>query len=252
MNLNALKRFWLAEERHSFQGWDFSYLDNRWFSESTDWDYETILKSRLRSTDKLLDMGTGGGEFLLSLNHPYHQTSVTEAYPPNIQLCREQIVPLGIRFYPVDNHENLPIKDNQFDIIINRHAEYDLHEVQRILKPNGLFITQQIAGDNCLDFAKKINPNNPPAKTAFDLSTELPLFKKLGFRIEYANESYPELYFFDVGTVVFWAKIIQWTFPDFSVERNFSELCRLQSELSQKNFVSAKQHLFIVSARNTK
>ena len=29
-------------------------------------------------------MGTGGGEFLLTLDHPFYNTVVTESYPPNV------------------------------------------------------------------------------------------------------------------------------------------------------------------------
>ena len=67
-----LKNIWLKEENNAFQGWDFSYLDRRWQDETLPWNYEEIILKYLKKTDKLLDMGTGGGEFLLSLNHPYN------------------------------------------------------------------------------------------------------------------------------------------------------------------------------------
>ena len=35
---------------------------------------------------RLLDMDTGGGEFLLSLGHPFERTAATEGYPPNVEL----------------------------------------------------------------------------------------------------------------------------------------------------------------------
>ena len=38
---------------------------------------------------KLLNIETGGGEFLLSLNHPKHNTSVIEGYQPNVELCKK-------------------------------------------------------------------------------------------------------------------------------------------------------------------
>lgn len=33
-------------------------------------------------------------------------------------------------------------------MIINRHESFDIEEVRRILKPNGIFITQQVGGKN--------------------------------------------------------------------------------------------------------
>ena len=32
-----------------------------------------------------MDYDTGGAEFLLSLNHPYDKTAVTEGYKPNVE-----------------------------------------------------------------------------------------------------------------------------------------------------------------------
>ncbi|WP_242865988.1 class I SAM-dependent methyltransferase [Desnuesiella massiliensis] len=102
---------------------------------------QVILKNYLRADYELLDMGTGGGEFLLSLNYPYSKTAVTEAWEPNVKLCMERLTPLGISVNQVYEDSKLPFKDNSFDMVINRHESYDLKEVKRILKPNGIFIT---------------------------------------------------------------------------------------------------------------
>lgn len=118
-------------------------------------------------------MGTGGGEFLLSLNHPPQNMSATESWPPNIKLCLEKLAPLGIRVFPVQEDAHLPIEDDSFDIVINRHESYDLHEVRRILKPGGMFITQQVGGDNCIGLMKHISLEMP-AYQAFSLEKELP------------------------------------------------------------------------------
>ncbi|WP_317411968.1 class I SAM-dependent methyltransferase, partial [Clostridium baratii] len=148
MNYSKLKELWKREENNTFKGWDFSYLENRWVDEELPWNYRDILKKYLNPDYKLLDMGTGGGEFLLSLNHPYNNTSVTEMWEPNVKLCKERLEPLGIEVKQVFNDDDLPFEDDTFDIIINRHASFDIKEVRRILKPNGIFITQQVGGKN--------------------------------------------------------------------------------------------------------
>ena len=58
------------EENKEFKGWDFSYLDGRIEEEKLPWDYKSFICKYLNKDDMLLDMGTGGGEFLLSLQHP--------------------------------------------------------------------------------------------------------------------------------------------------------------------------------------
>ena len=54
-----------AEEAASFSGWDFSHLDGRWQEGGIPWDYGEIVREFLQDSMELLDMGTGGGEFLL-------------------------------------------------------------------------------------------------------------------------------------------------------------------------------------------
>ena len=48
-------------------------------------------------------MGTGGGEYLLTLNHPYCNTFATEAYLLNFELCSRTLTPLGIDVRQVFN-----------------------------------------------------------------------------------------------------------------------------------------------------
>ena len=92
--------FWKQEERAAhIHGWDFSHIEHR-YTEETDlpWDYRQLILGRLKPEWKLLDMDTGGGEFLLSLQHPACNTSAAEGYPHNVQLCKEVLLPLGIEF----------------------------------------------------------------------------------------------------------------------------------------------------------
>ena len=83
---------------------------------------------------KLLDIDTGGGEFLLSLHHPYKNTSAAEAYPPNVELCKQTLLPLGIDFRAGDGKDTLPFDDAAFDIVINRHGDFNVQDIHRILK----------------------------------------------------------------------------------------------------------------------
>lgn len=125
MNGNDLKAQWKYEEDFAFQGWDFSHIEGRWASGILPWDYREIVLSFLKSTGRLLDLGTGGGEFLLSLGHPFALISVTEAYPPNVELCKRKLAPLGVTVAQTYEDDRLPFEDSSFDIVINRHESFD-------------------------------------------------------------------------------------------------------------------------------
>ena len=98
MTSEELRTIWEKEESIAqIRGWDFSHIHGRYEEENAlPWDYETIIHEFLREDMNLLDYDTGGGEFLLSLHHPYGNTAATEGYPPNVQFCREKLLPLGI------------------------------------------------------------------------------------------------------------------------------------------------------------
>lgn len=68
MEKQALLAQWLHEQEIAhIKGWDFSHIRNRYKEEDDlPWDFGSIIKSYLHDTDYLLDMETGGGEFLLS------------------------------------------------------------------------------------------------------------------------------------------------------------------------------------------
>lgn len=251
MNIQ-LKEEWLQEEKANFRGWDFSHLDGRWSSEDLPWDYKSVVNRYRRPEQNLLDMGTGGGEFLLSLGHPYANTTVTESWKPNIRLCEKRLAPLGIRVCPVEDAGCLPFEDNSFDIVINRHASYGTGEVKRVLKPGGMFLTEQVGGENNRPLSQKLIENLQPQFAGFTLKTELERFEEKRFKIRYQGEAFPESRFYDIGAVVYYAKIIEWEFPGFSVERCYGRLCTLQKELEERGFIESREHRFIFAAQNIK
>ncbi|MCP5098391.1 MAG: class I SAM-dependent methyltransferase, partial [Chloroflexi bacterium] len=127
-----------------FSGWDFSWLNGRWHESPPSWNYRQLVEDKARHVESLLDMGTGGGEFLASLqNRPPH-TAATESYPPNVIVSRQRLEPLGIKVFAFKEGHPLPMLPNSFQLIINRHESYDPSEIHTILQPDGTFLTQQV------------------------------------------------------------------------------------------------------------
>lgn len=250
MEYMNLKEYWLSEEKKSFQGWDFSYIDKRTSDEPLPWNYDKLVRQYLNTHSILLDMGTGGGEYLLTLNHPYCNTFATEAYLPNFELCKRTLTPLGIDVRQVFNDNSLPFENEMFDIIINRHEAFDINEVYRLLKPNGLFITQQVGELNNKELSKFLISDFKEITTSeHTLKNNLMLIQNEGLIILKSDECFPKLNFFDVGALVYFAKIIEWEFPNFSVDSCFKQLCQLQSIVEQQGFIESKEHRFVIVAQ---
>jgi SAM-dependent methyltransferase len=242
MEYGKLKEFWKEEEKNAFKGWDFSHLRDRWVDEELPWNYRDILNGYLKSDYKLLDMGTGGGEFLLSLNHPYNNTFVTEMWEPNVQLCKEKLEPLGIQVKQVFNDNKLPFENDTFDI----------EEVRRILKPNGVFITQQVGAKNNEILSKALLKDFRPQFPENTLEIRQKEIEQNFFEVLYSGESFPFLRFKDIGAIVYFAKIIEWEFPNFSVDACFKELFELNEEIKDKGYFESIQHRFIIVCRKRK
>lgn len=249
MNKKELMDYLLKEEAHAFTGWDFSYLTGRWENEILPWEYKSIILNYLKPEMNLLDMGTGGGEFLLTLQHPYLNTSVTEAYAPNIKLCEETLKPRGIKVYPVKEDGILTnIGDATFDIVINRHEFFDAVEVSRVLKKGGIFITQQVGAYNNKDLATFFDSNHIDQFPNATLEYQRNELQKNGFKVLEQGEFYPKIKFFDLGAIAFFAKIISWEFLDFSVEKLMDKFLILQEKLSEQGYIESTEHRYYVVA----
>lgn len=249
MNDIDLKNYLLGEEQQPFHGWDFSYLDERWESESLSWSYSQIVNKYRRSKDTLLDMGTGGGEFILDLGHPYQLISVTEGWEPNLLLCKEKLEPLGITVKYVDDDDKLDYPDEQFDLVINRHESFDEAEVYRVLKPGGYFITQQVGGQNDRDLVEMLLGNIPLPFPNHDLMHNVEMLQKVGLTVLEQMEEMAEMRIFDLGAVVYFAKQCVWEFPNFSVDNCFEKLKSVGEEINKKGYFSNREHRFFIVAR---
>ncbi len=252
MNKKELLEYLQIEEAKTITGWDFSYLDNRWESEELPWDYFQIVKKFLKPNDKLLDIGTGGGEVLLTFNHPYENTTVTEGYKPNYELCLKKLEPLGIKVLNYVGDEIFKeIEDNQFDIIINRHESYNEQELYRILKPNGVFITQQVGAFNNKELATFFDESHIDSFPEMTLDKSIRRLKENGFDIIDSKEYFPVLKFYDLGAIAYFAKIIEWEFINFRVKENIDKFLILQEELKRNGYVSSKEHRFIIVCKKS-
>lgn len=242
---------WKAEERIAhIHGWDFSHIDGRYTEEGDlPWDYRQIVVKYLKSDMKLLDIDTGGGEFLLSLNHPCENTAATENYPPNVELCRQVLLPLGIDFRPADGNTRLPFPDESFDMVINRHGDFNAEDVYRILKPDGLFITQQVGAENDRELVELLCGKTELPFPEQYLNIASRKFRNAGFEILDAQECFRPIQFFDVGALVWFARIITWEFLDFCVDTCIDRLMNAQQILEQNGCIEGKIHRFLLVAQ---
>jgi len=248
---SALHQLWLQEEESAhIHGWDFSHIQGRYQEEDDlPWDYDALIRQHLKPWMRLMDYDTGGGEYLLTLKHPYQLTAATEGYPPNVRLCQETLCPLGIDLRPCEDASSIPFPDDSFDLIINRHGNFHPPELLRLLKHGGLFITQQVGADNDRDLVEMVLPGTPLPFPQARLAIQHQCLQEAGFQLLQAEEAFRPIIFFDVGAFVWFARIISWEFPGFSVEACFPRLMDMQRRLETTGAIEGTIHRYMMLAR---
>src|SRR5215469_16429094 len=118
MTDDAIFAAFLRDAESTFAGWDFSYINDtgRWATEPLPWSYASLVLPHLRAAGALLDMGTGGGEFLSRLQPLPAMTVATEGYAPNVPIARDRLSSLGVQVIAIDQETShtLPLADATF------------------------------------------------------------------------------------------------------------------------------------------
>lgn len=232
-------------------GWDFSALTSsgRMLETPVPWDYHAIVMQYLPEVNTLLDMGTGGGEFLMSLGLLPQSTYATEGYGPNVQIAEKNLAQTGVKVISGYKDSELPFADSFFDLIINRHEYYEAAEVNRILKPGGFFITQQVKG-NCDDTIIELFRSKPLIEYKdWQLSRALEDLEKFPLEIITSNESSGFTEFTDTEALISYIKVINWLIPDFSKEKYAAAVNTAHSIIEESGSFRSTLDRFLIICR---
>lgn len=126
-------------------GWDFSRLQVKTKGET--WDFTHEVLQRCRPNDLVLDIGTGGGEAVLQIASHVRLLVGIDHSGAMIQRAQENVVSSShrnVRFFQMDASA-LSFPDGFFDMVTSRHAPFDPYEIARVLKPGGVFLSQQVS-----------------------------------------------------------------------------------------------------------
>jgi SAM-dependent methyltransferase len=246
MKTDSLYAYFVSEYEKPFTGWDFSHIEKRMTEDPLPWDYGAMVRELLPDASALLDMGTGGGEFLSSLAPLPDETYATEGYTPNIPVARERLEPLGVGVVAVDS-ERLPFNDETFSHVINRHESFDVNELYRVLKPGGIFLTQQVGGDNDIDINRALSAPMPPYMD-WNLTTAVSALEKAGFILINQREHYYLERYHDTGALLYYLKAIPWQVDDFAIDKYYDKLVAIHNEIREEGFFSTRTHRFLIQA----
>lgn len=256
MTLEELRQ--VAASVGARRGWDFSRM--RTARDPVPWDYLAVVRPYLHPDSQVLDIGTGGGEKFLSLA-PYFGAGVgTDVARAMAQVARENTPPSlmdKVSFEAMPDHE-LRFPDSSFDIVLNRHAAVVVEQIARVLRPGGVFITQQVGGRNTQSIFDAFGWGSDredlrhgwraEGLTPQDAITLGELFREVGCAIIARAEYDVRYYFLNLESLVFWLKSVPLP-EDFDPEKHWRQVDRIIAEHRTPQGIETNEHRHLLIVR---
>jgi SAM-dependent methyltransferase len=240
----------LAEgESVPVEGWDFSWFHGRATEERPSWGYSGLMAERMSRAETALDIQTGGGEVLAGIPRPPRLLVATESWPPNLEIARGNLRPIGAFVVRSADDSGLPFASEIFDLVVSRHPNITVwDEIARVLRPGGTYLSQQVgAGSNreLTDFM--MGPR--PVGAGRSVQRAVALATAAGLTVADLREEALRVEFNDVAAVIVFLRKVIWTVPDFSVNRYRDRLAALHQQIQEHGPFLSHAQRFLIEAR---
>jgi SAM-dependent methyltransferase len=247
-------------EQLPLTGWDFGVLGDRLRSSELDLSYERLVANAAQAANAMLDLGTGGGEWLAAFAARPPLTVATESWPPNIEVARRSLAPLGVEVVQVDPAPDnalqadadhglapLPFGYGSFDLISARHEAFVASEISRVLTAAGSFITQQISDAYFAGYRRLLGlpVADRPRWTAEVAVAQL---ADAGLQIDHIDQGSAAETFTDVGALAWYLRKVPWCVPEFSIDSFREPLHNLDRAIRSNGPLVIPVYGFVVCA----
>lgn len=243
------------------EGWDFSWLEKRApITQKLPWNYGALAGEAAREAKRMLDMGTGGGEFLRGLRPRVAFTVADEAWPPNVPVAASNLRTHGIPVVQdegapdnMDQAEDpmrgrLPYRAEAFDVVLNRHESFASAEVHRVLRAGGMFTSQQVDFHTYDDLYDALELDLPPQEDSW-LPLAVSQVEAAGLEVRDARQGEEIQSFGDVGGFVWYLLSVSWSVPEFDLERCDAALRRLHERMKDAPLPVRQRRLLVVATK---
>lgn len=169
-------------------GWDFSRMKYD-LVDNSEFKYFEEINKNISEKTILLDIGTGGGEKLTKCISDKCLLKIgTDFSKEMIKHANDNNKDNKIRFIEM-NSEKIDFPKGFFNIITARHTPFNLKEVYRVLKEDGLFFSEQIDEDDCKELKILFGRGQ-------GFNVEHRLIDKI--KEEIVNEKFKQIEFYDI------------------------------------------------------
>jgi SAM-dependent methyltransferase len=251
--------------RAPIHGWSFSWLDGRASEARPPWRYRELVAAAAAEAASVLDIDTGGGEFLASIAALYASIFATEGHAPNLTIARKRLSPLGVPLVqaasapdnvdqpnvtPEEDRSSLPFASGAFDLVVDRHSSYWPSEVYRVLVPGGRFLTQQRGETGAVGSSWSELFGRPPhPHERFTRRLAVDQLEQAGFEILRAEGADTPMTFRDLAGVVYYLRLVPWAVEGFDVEADRGALQRIAAATEAHGSITVRGSHMLIEAR---
>ena len=250
MIFEELKR--IATSVGKREGWDFSRVRDA--REPVPWDYLDVVRRYLRPTDHVLDVGTGGGEKLLSLAACFDSAVGVDISPEMIETAQKNRAAARADnvSFEVMRAEDLRFPGSEFDVVLNRHSVADVDEIVRVLRPGGYFVMQEVGQRNLENICSLFGcgPGGEYGQESQSINVLAQAFRERGCRVVCTAEYDVGYWFLDVESLIFLLKAIPIP-EDFDIERHWRQVNHIITEFSTPKGIESNEHRELLIVQRT-
>lgn len=137
-------------------GWSFAKAE-RITEKKTDYDYYKAVMVEISPETVMLDVGSGSAEKSLKFFAGAKEVVAIDSEVEMIKKAKENAKKLygenfsKWKFFIADGNEKLDFADESFNLVVSRHCGANMSEVFRVLKKGGVFVSEDVADDDCIE-----------------------------------------------------------------------------------------------------
>jgi ubiquinone/menaquinone biosynthesis C-methylase UbiE len=248
MTSGELKR--IVEAVGKLEGWDFSRV--RAGQAPVLWEYVDVVRQYLKPTDRVLDIGTGGGEVFFSLAPYFDQGVGIDRNPAMIETARHNLSTLSIENVSLTTMDGSALRfdKEEFDVVLLRHLKVYVSEIVRVLRPGGYFITQTVGQRSSLNFLDAFNWT--PASFGPDwwqpVAELADQFRLHGCHIIAQAEYDVPYWFHDIESFMFWLMSVPWP-EDIDLEKHWRNINQILEAFQTERGIETNVHRGLLIAQ---
>lgn len=203
-------------------------------------DVKQKIKDYANDYTHLAILSTDGGKFVSTIDYLPPITYVVENFTDKAEA---ELKGRELKITSYTKEGRLPFKNEKIDVLVNQLANYDKHEIKRVLKPGGYAIINQVGSDNFPEILRFFLPFN--LKGTWDKANCIATLESAGFEVVDGYEEFGHIRFMSLASLFkFMNKLSLTSYDNYDNQLGF--FADALDQIKGKKFFELTTHQFMV------